>query len=352
MAEAESDRTTDEWWRYVQGRAARSDFFYAVTTTGIYCRSGCPSRLPLRKHVRFFASPMAAEAAGYRPCRRCKPSSVTPSPSPSVVQELCRYLQRQDPTPFEQWAFRHGVSGSHLRRLFVRATGLTPKAYRDAVRREQAERMLRSGTSITETVFSSGYAASSRFYAHLSKRLGMPPKQYQKQGEGLWISYATAHCSLGVILVAATSRGLCAVLLADTSEQAVSELYERFGRANVRPADAVEERARLEKVVYFVDATQSDAVLELSLDTRGTVFQERVWQELRKIPRGQTSTYTEVALALGQPRAARAVARACAQNPLAVLTPCHRVVRKDNDLAGYRWGLERKTKLLEREKSK
>jgi AraC family transcriptional regulator, regulatory protein of adaptative response / methylated-DNA-[protein]-cysteine methyltransferase len=268
------------------------------------------------------------------------------------VQELCGYLEAQDPTPFEKWASQRGVSSSHLRRLFVRATGLTPKVYRDAVRKDQAERLLRSGTSITETVFSSGYAASSRFYAHLSKRLGMPPKQYQKQGEGLSIYYATANCSLGVILVASTSRGPCAVLLADTSDQVVSELHQRFGRAKIRPVDAEEERVRLETIVRLVDAPSSDSGLDLSLDTRGTVFQERVWRELRKIARGKTCTYTEVALALGQPRAARAVAHACAQNPLAVVTPCHRVVRKDDDLAGYRWGLERKTKLLEREKAK
>lgn len=345
--------TTDDprWARVVRrDRGADGGFVYAVATTGVYCRPSCPSRTARPENVRFFASPAEAEAAGYRACRRCHPKSVSPeAANAALIAAACRMIEAAETPPsLDALATRIGFSRFHFHRRFKAVTGLTPRAYAAAHRAGKLRAALAGGDdSVTGALHEAGYS-SSRFYAAATGLLGMTPTTYRKGGTGMDIRFAIGASSLGAILVAATEKGLCAITLGDDPEALVRDLQDRFPKARLIGGDADFE-AWVAQVVGFVEAPKIG--LDLPLDVRGTAFQQRVWQALRAIPAGKTVTYTDVAAAIGAPSAVRAVAGACAANALAVAIPCHRVVRSDGSLSGYRWGVERKRALLEREKA-
>lgn len=338
-------------WRAVVARdgAADGTFVFAVRTTGVYCRPACPARRPLRANVAFFADGVAARAAGFRACKRCAPDAAR-SPDAerrALVVQVCRWLDEAERTPtLAALAQRTGYSPFHLQRTFRALVGTTPRAYAAARRAERLRAQLAGGAPVTAAMHRAGYGSTSRLHADAERVLGMQPNRARRGGVGEGIDYHTAACSLGRVLVAATERGLCAVLLGDNDGSLVDELAQRFPQAERRRGDAT-FAARVRAVVAFVDGEAGDP--QLPLDVRGTAFQQRVWQALTRIPRGRTIDYAGLAAELGLPRAARAVAAACAANPLAVLVPCHRVVRGDGALAGYRWGLARKQALLARE---
>lgn len=329
-------------------RAMDGKFFYAVRTTGIFCRNVCSARLPLRKNVRFFASWQEAEEAGFRACQRCRPTEpVFAQRQTALVAQACRMIERSDTPPqLATLARSAGLSPFHFQRLFKAETGLTPKAYAAAqcARRLRAE--LVHSETVTNAAYVAGFASSSRFYAVANDALGMAPTTFRNQGQGMTIRFAIGECWLGAILVAATEKGVCAILLGDDPEVLLKDLQDRFAQAELLGGDASFERWVAE-VVGFLE--QPGPGLGLPLDIQGTVFQQRVWQALQKIPAGSTITYTDLAQRIGQPSAVRAVASACAANPIAVAIPCHRVVRTDGSLSGYRWGTDRKRDLLKRE---
>jgi len=340
----------DPRWAAVIARDGGADgaFVYAVRTTGIYCRPGCPSRPPKPENVAFYPTPAAATAAGFRPCQRCRPDAASLAVrQQSIISDLCRHIeQATQPPTLAQLAIRAGLSPHHLHRLFKASTGLTPHAYASAVRAGRLRQSLPQADSVTSAIFAAGYNSGSRCYAESDALLGMTPGAYRAGGPRQEIRFASGPCALGCVLVARSARGLCAILLGDEPAALASELAERFPAARLL-ADDTELAQQLAAVVRFVDAPQSG--LDLPLDIRGTAFQQRVWQALRAIPPGRTVSYSEIAARLGMPKAVRAVAGACAANALAVAIPCHRVVRSDGGLAGYRWGIARKRALLARE---
>ncbi|MFN7572385.1 MAG: bifunctional DNA-binding transcriptional regulator/O6-methylguanine-DNA methyltransferase Ada [Betaproteobacteria bacterium] len=336
-------------WQAVttRDRAADGSFVFAVRTTGVYCKPSCASRPPRRENLRFFADGAAARAAGFRACKRCRPDDAAGDPHAAAVAAACAQLaQAESAVPLAQLAATAGLSPHHFHRVFKRATGVTPAEYQRGLRMQRASAALHGGARVTDAIYEAGFNAASRFYAQAREQLAMAPRVWRAGGAGETIHYAVQPCSLGQVLVGATARGICSILFADTPTQAEAELRQRFPKAELRPA-AGELAARIAQVVAYVDAPRG--ALDLPLDVRGTAFQQRVWKALRAIPPGRTATYSEVAQAIGAPRAVRAVARACADNPVAVAVPCHRVIRGDGSLAGYRWGLERKHELLERE---
>jgi AraC family transcriptional regulator, regulatory protein of adaptative response / methylated-DNA-[protein]-cysteine methyltransferase len=338
------------YWQATLARDAKADgaFFFAVKSTQIYCRPSCPARRPLRKNTLFFSTTSDAEREGFRPCRRCKPDEI-----PAAVRIVQRAAQVLESDLDEQinvgmLARKMGVTSSALRRAFRQQAGLTPKELAAALRLKKFKKLLRDGNSITDALYATGYGSASRVYERSDAHLGMTPATYQKGGKGMRIRYTTAKSSLGEVLVAATVRGVSAVYLGDTAPKLVSELREEYPRAEI----AAEKGAFSNWVEEIVARMEGNAPRrELPLDLQATAFQRRVWQELQRIPRGATRTYSQIARAVGKPRAIRAVARACATNPVSIVVPCHRVVRADGNLAGYRWGLSRKEKLLERERS-
>jgi AraC family transcriptional regulator of adaptative response/methylated-DNA-[protein]-cysteine methyltransferase len=340
----------DPRWAALRARDARADgsFFYSVSTTGVYCRPSCAARPARPEHVAFHATAAAAERAGFRPCKRCKPEQPPLAERQAArVAELCRLIERsEEPPSLEQLARHAGLSAFHTHRLFKAVTGVTPRAYAAAQRAARVKAELAKSGSVTQAIYGAGFSGSGRFYAQSNQLLGMTPTHLRAGGEGLAIRFAIGECSLGSILVAATERGVCAILLGDDPEQLAHDLERRFPRAQLIGADAGFERLVAE-VVGLVE--QPRVGRELPLDVRGTAFQRRVWQALREIPAGQTTSYTQLAEAIGAPKAVRAVAQACGKNPLAVAIPCHRVVRTDGALSGYRWGVERKRALLARE---
>lgn len=343
---------SDARWAAVcaRDRGADGSFVYSVETTGIYCRPSCPARRPRRAHVGFHGSPADAERAGFRPCRRCRPDGPSPAEADeALVARLCRRIEASDGPPSLTSLARHaGLSPTHTRRVFRRVTGLTPKAYAEARRAARAREGLAAGRSVTESFLDAGYGSSSRFYARSTARLGMTPRVYRAGAPGVSIRFAVGACSLGAVLVAATDRGVCAVALGDDPEALVHDLEQRFPRATLRGGDAAFETL-VARVVALVEHPTVPS--RLPLDVRGTAFQERVWAALTRSRPGETTTYRAVAEAVGQPTAARAVARACAANPVAVAIPCHRVVRTDGVLSGYLWGIDRKRALLDRERA-
>lgn len=345
----------DPRWAAVQTRdpAADGQFFYSVKSTGVYCRPSCAARAARPENVQFHLSAADAERAGFRPCKRCRPNQISLGEQhAALIAELCRFIAQAERTPSLQALATHaGLSAYHLHRLFKSVTGVTPKAYTSAHRalRVRAE-LAQSGTqrsTITEAIYGAGYNASGRFYAQADRVLGMTPSRYRAGGAHTEIRFAIAQCSLGAILVAASERGVCAILMGDDPDALVRDLQDRFPRATLIGGDAGFEEV-VAKVVGFVEAPARG--LDLPLDVRGTAFQQRVWQALQEIPVGATLSYTDVAQRIGMPEAVRAVAGACAANALAVAIPCHRVLRIDGDLSGYRWGVERKRALLERER--
>jgi AraC family transcriptional regulator of adaptative response/methylated-DNA-[protein]-cysteine methyltransferase len=341
---------SDPRWAAVLARDAGADgrFVYAVRTTGIYCRPSCGSRRPRPENVEFHATAAAAEQAGFRACRRCHPA--TPGRrerTAGLVATLCRVIEQADaPPPLADLAQRAGLSPFHLHRLFKSVTGVTPRQYAEAHRARRVQAGLRGAARVTDAIYDAGYNSSGRFYGEAAARLGMTPTRYRAGGAGTEIRFAIGECSLGSILVAASDRGVCAILLGDDPEALARDLQDRFPRAQLVGGDADFEQL-VARVVGMIEAPARGH--DLPLDVRGTAFQQRVWQALREVPAGQTLSYSDVARRIGAPRSVRAVARAVASNPLAVAIPCHRVVRLDGDLAGYRWGVERKRALLARE---
>jgi AraC family transcriptional regulator of adaptative response/methylated-DNA-[protein]-cysteine methyltransferase len=346
-----SSAETDPRWQAVATRDSSQDgsFVFAVKTTGIYCRPGCASRTPKPANVEFFDSCDGAEAAGYRACKRCQPKQASLAErQASMVAEACRMIELVEDLPtLDELADQVGLSPFHFHRLFKAITGLTPKAYGDAHRARKMQSELTSATSVTDAIYGAGFNSSGRFYAASDSRLGMTPTAWRKGGAETEIRFAIGQCSLGAILVAQSERGICAILLDDDPEALLRDLQDRFPNADLIGGDA-EFEALVAKVVGFVEAPNLG--LDLPLDVRGTAFQERVWQALRDIPAGQTVSYAELAERIGAPKAVRAVAGACAANKIAIAIPCHRVVRNDGSLSGYRWGIERKAALLAREK--
>lgn len=342
--------TDEARWAAVQrrDRAADGQFYYSVRSTGVYCRPSCPARPPLRANVAFHASTLEAEQAGFRPCMRCKPDQPPLAErQAAIVAQACRLIESADEEPdLDSLAEAVGMSRFHFHRVFKAHTGITPKAYAAAHRAARVRRGLATAGKVTDAIYDAGFGSSGRFYASSGKMLGMTPRRYREGGQGETIRFAVAQCSLGAILVAATGQGICAILIGDEPEPLVHDLQERFPRAELKGAERGFERT-VAQVIGFVEAPGIG--LDLPLDVRGTAFQQRVWEALRQIPAGRTVSYAELAERIGLPDGARAVAGACAANPVAVAIPCHRVVRTDGSLSGYRWGIERKRSLLERE---
>lgn len=341
---------SDQRWAAVVARDPTADgtFYYSVSTTGVYCRPCCAARLPRPENVRFHATCTDAERAGYRPCKRCRPDQPAMAEMRAAkITAACRYIEAAETEPsLAELAQHASLSTYHFHRLFKSITGLTPKAYASALRGKRVRDELGRGTRVTTAIYDAGYNSNGRFYADADQVLGMTPSAYRAGGTNTDIRFAVGECSLGSILVATSARGVCAILLGDDPEDLLRDIEERFPQAHLIGGDAEFEQL-VAIVIGFVEAPALG--LDLPLDVRGTAFQQRVWQALREIPAGATASYTEIARRIGAPRAVRAVAQACAANALAVAIPCHRVVRNDGGLAGYRWGVARKGALLERE---
>ncbi|WP_424951034.1 bifunctional DNA-binding transcriptional regulator/O6-methylguanine-DNA methyltransferase Ada [Deinococcus sp.] len=342
-------QSDDARWQAVESRDAAQDgqFCYAVMTTGIYCRPSCPSRRPKRKNARFYPDAASAQAAGFRACLRCGPDQV--GSTAQLAAQVQALLDSGEPTPsLAQLGAALGRSPSHLQRSFKAAFGLSPKQYALARRGERLKAELRSAESVTAALYDAGHASSRSLYDPATDQLGMPPGSYRRGGAGQSIRYTVAESTLGPMLVAATERGLCAVRFGET-QALISELRAEFPKAELL--------AQSQPLQPYLDALHEylvgrpQAARHLDTDAAGTEFQRRVWAVLRGIPSGETRSYAQVAELIGQPGAVRAVARACASNPLALVVPCHRVVRKSGELSGYRWGAERKRALLDGEKS-
>ena len=347
-----SDLTPERRWRIVLARDRRYDgaFVYAVQSTGIYCRPSCPSRRPRREHVTFFPVPEAAEAAGFRPCRRCQPSAASP-PDPGVplVRTVCRLIDAHPDRP-ASLAFlsaRAGVTSHRLLRTFKRVLGISPRQYRDARRLDRFKTELRSRGRVSPALYEAGYGSSSRVYEQAHARLGMTPATYSRGAPGTRIAFTVVPCTLGRLLVATTARGICRVSLGSRAEELEAGLRTEFPAAELRRERGA-LAASVGALLRYLDGRAEP--LDLPLDVRATAFQHRVWETLRRIPYGATRSYAEIAHAIGKPSAARAVARACATNPAALVIPCHRVVQADGALGGYRWGIARKRALLEQER--
>ncbi len=349
------DREDARWRAVVERQAPYGDgFVYAVMTTGIFCRPGCPSRRPRRDNVRFFDDAAAARAAGFRACRRCGPDDA-PGQAPRDLAVACarHRLETETPEPpLADLAAQAGLSPGHFQRVFKACVGLSPKQYARAARMDRLRSALRAGQTVTDSVYAAGYSGPARAHADVAGGLGMTASAYRRGAAGEFIDHATAPCcGFGVVLVAATARGVCAVLPGDAGTEAglLDALRMRFPNATLR-ADGPAARAVLPVVLRLIERPGEGG--SIRLDLRGTAFQFRVWAELRRIPPGETRTYAEIAIAIGQPTASRAVARACGANPVAAVVPCHRVVRGDGGLGGYRWGIERKRVLLDRERDR
>jgi AraC family transcriptional regulator of adaptative response/methylated-DNA-[protein]-cysteine methyltransferase len=341
----------EQCWDAVVAHDAAQDgrFFYSVKTTGVYCRPGCASRQPRRENVAFYETAAAAEAAGFRACKRCRPNEGSPADRHiAAIERACALIRARDELPtLGELAAAAGISRFHFHRVFKQITGATPREWGKAHRLGRFADRLDAGEGIGEAAYGAGFGASSRAYEAAPNGLGMTPAARKRGGKGEQIRYTIVSTWLGWAIVAATERGLCMTALGDNRAALEAELRRRFPAAELRPADAALS-GWAERVERYI--TRPGDTLDLPLDIRGTAFQARVWRALQKIPPGQTATYTEIAAALGQPRAVRAVAQACASNKLAVVVPCHRVVRRDGDLAGYRWGVERKRALLAKER--
>ena len=352
-ANMKPDLPDDVRWAAVKARDPSFDntFYFSVATTGVYCKPSCPSRRALRQNVSFHTTCADAEAAGFRPCKRCKPDA-----SPNVdaqaqkIAEACNLIQTSETMPdLVALATAVGLSPFHFHRVFKSQTGVTPKGYADAVRRKRVQKALATEPSVTSALFTSGFNSSQGFYANVPQILGMKPSVYRDGGRLQSITYSIGTCSLGSILVAESAMGVCAILLGDGAPALIKELADRFPKAALSKGDRKSE-SKLAAVIKFVETPKIG--LALPLDIRGTVFQHKVWQALQRVPAGQTVSYSDIAEKIGKPEAVRAVAGACAANPLAVAIPCHRVVRRDGGLSGYRWGIARKKALLEREKKR
>ena len=347
---AASFSSDDGRWAAVVHRDRTADgvFYYSVRTTGVYCRPSCASRLALRKNVRFHTSCEEAEQAGFRACKRCRPNAPGLAEQHAAgVVKACRLIETSGEMPkLDALAETAGMSRFHFHRVFKSITGLTPKAYAAAHRAQRVRDELSKRDTVTQAIYEAGFNSNGRFYAQSAEVLGMTPSNFRAGGAGESIRFAVGECSLGSILVATTGKGVCAITLGDDPDTLLHDLQERFPKAQLIGGDTGFEKL-VARVVGFVEAPALG--LDLPLDLRGTAFQQRVWQALREIPAGSTASYAQVAYRVGAPGSIRAVAQACAANKIAVAIPCHRVIRNDGTLSGYRWGVERKRTLLDRE---
>src|SRR6184192_2212587 len=338
------------YWRATLARDSRADgsFVLAVRSTHIYCRPSCPARRPLRRNVMFFRTREEAEKQGYRPCLRCRPNEIA-GPVALVQRAVGHFAESsEDGVRLGAVAAALGTTQGTLRRAFLQVTGLKPRELAEALRIKRFKAMLRAGKSITDALYETGYGSSSRVYERSNAQLGMTPATYRKGGLGMKLGYTIAKSPLGKVHVAATERGVSAVYLGDDESKLVAELGEEYPRAEIAAASNGFERW-VKEVLQRIEGRPPH--IELPLDLQATAFQRRVWKELQRIPRGSTRTYSQVAHSVGRPKAVRAVARACASNPVSIVVPCHRVIREDGALAGYRWGLSRKEQLLASERS-
>lgn len=340
----------DPRWVKLVTRDAGADgsFVYSVATTGVYCRPSCPARTPNPRNVAFHADPAAAEAAGFRACKRCRPTEPPLAErQAAIVAAACRRIEAaEEPLSLGELADGAGLSPHHFHRIFRAVTGLTPKGYADGHRARKVREALGKGAQVTEALYDAGFGSSGRFYAQADGALGMLPAAYRKGGAAAGIRYGIGDSSLGRVLAAASERGVCSIMLGDDDAELVADLGRRFPNARAIEADE-DFQSTIDAVVGLVE--EPERGLSLPLDIRGTAFQRRVWQALQAIPAGETLSYAGVARAMGEPRAARAVAAACAANKIAVAIPCHRVVHSDGSDRGYRWGVERKRALLKKE---
>ncbi|HTV87405.1 MAG TPA: bifunctional DNA-binding transcriptional regulator/O6-methylguanine-DNA methyltransferase Ada [Stellaceae bacterium] len=342
----------EQCWQAVVAHDARADgsFFYSVKTTGVYCRPGCASRRPRRENVAFYATAAAAEAAGFRPCKRCRPNEASAAARHlAAIERACALIRARDSLPsLGELAGAAGISRFHFHRVFKQVTGATPREWGAAHRLGRFAARLDAGAPVADALYAAGFGAASRAYDAAPNGLGMTPAARRRGGKGERVHWAVVATPLGQALVAATERGICMTALGDDRATLEAELRRRFPAADLAPADAA-LREWAAQIAAFI--THPGAQPDLPLDIRGTAFQAQVWRALQKIPPGRTASYRDIAAALGRPTAVRAVAQACATNRLAVLVPCHRAVRSDGGLAGYRWGVERKRALLDRERN-
>jgi AraC family transcriptional regulator of adaptative response/methylated-DNA-[protein]-cysteine methyltransferase len=343
-----SETNDQSWWQAVLGRDPSHDgkFVFAVSSTGVYCRPSCPSRRPRRENVTFFRQPDQAEKAGYRACLRCRPKAIGGNKATETVKSMCRYIEQHldEPLTLARLAKEFHQSPFHLQRTFKSVLGITPRAYADSCRVNQLKDNLRAGHSVTRSMYDAGYSSSSRLYERTASQLGMTPDKYRRGAIAAPIRYTFADSPLGRMLIAATDKGICAIQFANSDDELEQGLRHEFPFANrKRNDDAMQSWKK--NLLRQMQGHKLNAALPL--DIQATAFQRRVWTELQAIPFGETRSYAAVAKSIGQPTATRAVARACATNPVAVAIPCHRVVRKSGDMGGYRWGIDRKKALLE-----
>jgi AraC family transcriptional regulator of adaptative response/methylated-DNA-[protein]-cysteine methyltransferase len=342
-------------WEAVERRDRSRDgeFYFGVTTTGVYCRPSCPSRRPLRQNVRFYATPEEAERDGLRPCKRCRPLEA--KAVDHRIQELCRHIEAHpdEANDLAGLAARAGLSRFHLQRSFKAAVGLTPKQYADACRLRKLKQSLRESRDVAGAVYDAGYGSSSRVYERSDTRLGMTPNQYRQGGRGVAITYVAVESPLGLMMIGATDRGLCSVQFGKTAEELLDGLRQEYPEATLEAMETPhppEFRKWIDALLAYLAG--QPARLDLPLDINATAFQMLVWNYLQSIPAGEVQSYGEVAQAIGRPTAVRAVARACATNPVALAIPCHRVIRGTGELGGYRWGLARKRALIDMERAR
>lgn len=348
--------TEDAMWTALQNKDTAYDgrFCYGVLSTGIFCRPSCPARLPLRQHVRFYAQPSQAQAAGFRPCKRCRPVSAEPALDQlAPFQTVCRYIEAHpdESLSLETLSQLAGLSPGHFQRRFKAVIGVSPRQYQENCRFNQFKQSLKSGSDVTTATYAAGFGSGSRVYEKLDTRLGMTPGQYRSGGKGLTIAYASADTVAGRLMMGATDRGLCFLQFGANDAELHVSLQHEYPEASLIPMPPASQ-PQFEQWMQALNAHLQGEQPSLTLpqDLQGTAFQLRVWHYLQSIPYGEVQSYTEVAVGIGQPKAARAVASACAANKLAILVPCHRVIRGNGELGGYRWGLERKRTLIDQER--
>jgi AraC family transcriptional regulator of adaptative response/methylated-DNA-[protein]-cysteine methyltransferase len=356
MTQMPNVMTNPEMWNAIMARDASRDgsFVFAVKSTGIYCRPSCPARRPRPEQVSFFQVPEAAEREGFRACKRCRPRQVrTSDPRVELVRRICHAIDEHDEEPqtLRTLSEETGVSAHHLQRTFKEIMGITPRQYADSQRLKKFKSNVKDGSSVTNAMYDAGYGSSRSLYERSSAQLGMTPATYGRGGRGMRIIYTTTACSLGQLLVAATNRGVCSVALGDHDADLIAKLFAEYPNASIDSRDisiAPSLNLWLNGVLELIAGRTPH--VDLPLDVQATAFQWQVWEELRRIPMGETRSYQEIAAAIHQPKAVRAVARACASNHAALVIPCHRVIREDKSLGGYRWGMKRKEELLQRER--